>query len=96
MRLEKQFVLHYQPLMHTDEKRVHGVEALIRWQHPEEGIIMPDKFIPSLEDSGMINEVGAWVMEESCMQLAKWQEAGYKNLLMSINVSPRQLNDNHF
>lgn len=93
---EKQFVLHYQPLMQTDEKSVHGVEALIRWQHPKQGIIMPDQFIPSLEDSGMINEVGAWVMEEACMQLARWKEQGHNDLLMSINVSPRQLNDQQF
>lgn len=93
---DKQFILHYQPLMRTDEKKVYGVEALIRWKHPRDGIVMPDNFIPSLEDSGMINEVGAWVMEEACRQLAEWNAKGTKDLTMSVNVSPRQLNDNQF
>ena len=93
---EKQFVLHYQPLMRADESAVHGVEALIRWDHPRHGLIFPDEFIPSLEDSGMINEVGAWVLQEACEQLAIWHEQGFKHLIMSVNVSPRQLNDKQF
>ena len=93
---EKQFVLHYQPLMRADESAVHGVEALIRWDHPKHGLIFPDNFIPSLEDSGMIDEVGVWVLQEACEQLAIWHEQGFKHLIMSVNVSPRQLNDKQF
>lgn len=93
---EKQFVLHYQPLMRADESAVHGVEALIRWEHPIHGLIPPDQFIPLLEDSGKIDEVGAWVLQEACEQLAFWQTEGFEHLTMSVNVSPHQLNDKQF
>ncbi len=93
---EKQFVLHYQPLMKADESAVHGLEALIRWEHPELGLVPPDQFIPSLEDTGLIDEVGAWVLQEACEQLAIWQNQGFNHLTMSVNVSPHQLNDNRF
>ena len=93
---EKQFVLHYQPLMRADESAVHGVEALIRWEHPIHGLIPPDQFIPLLEDSGKIDEVGAWVLQEACEQLAIWQTEGFEHLTMSVNVSPHQLNDKQF
>ena len=93
---EKQFVLHYQPLMKADESAVHGLEALIRWEHPDFGLIPPDQFIPSLEDTGLIDVVGAWVLQEACEQLAKWQKDGFKDLTMSVNVSPHQLNDKRF
>jgi len=93
---EKQFVLHYQPLMRADESAVHGVEALIRWNHPEHGLVYPDQFIPSLEDSGMIDEVGSWVLQEACEQLAAWQSQGFQKLIMSVNISPRELNDKQF
>ncbi len=93
---ENQFVLHYQPLMRADESAVHGVEALIRWDHPVHGLIYPDQFIPSLEDSGMIDQVGAWVIQEACNQLAIWQKQGFEKLVMSVNISPRQLNDKQF
>lgn len=93
---DKQFVLYYQPLMRADESAVHGVEALIRWNHPVHGLVFPDQFIPLLEDSGMIDEVGAWVLQEACEQLAFWHKEGFDGLTMSVNVSPRQLNDKQF
>ena len=67
-----------------------GVEALLRWRHPHRGVVQPDAFIPILEDSGMITDVGRWVLEEACRQGARWRSLGYQ-LHVSVNVSARQL-----
>src|ERR1700735_3714705 len=67
-----------------------GVEALIRWQHPVRGIVQPDDFIPLLEETGLITEVGKWVLEEACAQGSAWRAAGYP-IGMAVNVSGRQL-----
>ena len=67
-----------------------GVEALLRWQHPERGTVMPDAFIPILEDTGMIFDAGRWVLREACAQGAKWHRAG-RPITVSVNVSMRQL-----
>ncbi len=85
-----QFFLLYQPIFDLDSKHIRGVEALIRWQHPTRGVISPDDFIPVLEDSGMIIEVGRWVLNQACAQAASWQLQGYRTT-MSVNVSMRQL-----
>ena len=85
-----QFFLLYQPIFDLDSKHIRGVEALIRWQHPTRGVISPDDFIPVLEDSGMIIEVGRWVVGQACAQAASWQLQGYRTT-MSVNVSMRQL-----
>jgi EAL domain-containing protein (putative c-di-GMP-specific phosphodiesterase class I) len=69
---------------------VNGVEALVRWNHPERGIVMPDQFIPMLEETGLIMDVGAWVLHEACRQAASWRAAGI-HIDMSVNVSGRQL-----
>ena len=87
---DSQFFLLYQPIFDLDSVAIHGVEALIRWQHPTKGVISPDDFIPVLEDSGMIVEVGRWVLQEACAQAASWQRMGYATT-MSVNVSMRQL-----
>ncbi len=87
---DSQFFLLYQPIFDLDSVAIHGVEALIRWQHPTKGVISPDDFIPVLEDSGMIVEVGRWVLQEACAQGASWQRMGYTTT-MSVNVSMRQL-----
>ncbi len=87
---DAQFFLLYQPIFDLDSVAIRGVEALIRWQHPTKGVIAPDDFIPVLEDSGMIVEVGRWVLHEACTQAARWHEAGYPTT-MSVNVSMRQL-----
>jgi diguanylate cyclase (GGDEF)-like protein/PAS domain S-box-containing protein len=85
-----EFFLVYQPIFDLPSARLQGVEALIRWEHPTKGTITPDKFIPVLEDSGLIIDVGRWVLKESCRQAARWQEQGYP-VTMSVNVSMRQL-----
>ena len=85
-----QFILHYQPIFDLTDLHIEGVEALIRWNHPTKGMIPPDQFIPALEESGKIVDVGRWVLEEACAQVARWRTLGHR-VTMSINVSMRQL-----
>lgn len=87
-----QFRLVYQPIYNLADLVVVGVEALLRWEHPVEGILPPDEFIPILEQTGQIREVGAWVLKESCRQAALWHAKG-DVLDISVNVSGRQLDD---
>jgi diguanylate cyclase (GGDEF)-like protein len=90
-----EFRLHYQPQVNLAARRVAGVEALLRWEHPQRGLIAPAEFIPEAEESGLIVMIGEWVIEESCRQLASWRQAGTcdDDLLMSVNLSARQLAD---
>jgi diguanylate cyclase (GGDEF)-like protein len=89
--LEKdEFFLVYQPTFDLRDMRPTGVEALIRWSSPTRGIVQPDDFIPLLEETGLIVEVGKWVLEQACRQGAAWREAGYQ-IGMAVNVSARQL-----
>jgi EAL domain-containing protein (putative c-di-GMP-specific phosphodiesterase class I) len=85
--------VHYQPIVGVADGRVHGAEALLRWQHPEHGLIMPAHFIPVAEESGLIVPIGAWVLREACHQAAAWQrELGWTEPLeISVNLSARQL-----
>jgi diguanylate cyclase (GGDEF)-like protein len=85
-----EFTLHYQPQYHLESGRIVGAEALIRWRHPELGYIPPAKFIPVAERSGLIHEVGAWVLNEACGQAKQWQAAGLTELVVAINLSPIQ------
>ncbi|HEX5852494.1 MAG TPA: EAL domain-containing protein [Solirubrobacteraceae bacterium] len=85
-----EFVLAYQPTLDLRDMRPTGVEALIRWKHPERGLVQPDDFVPLLEDTGLITDVGRWVLQEACKQGAAWREAGYE-IGMAVNVSGRQL-----
>ena len=91
----EEFTLHYQPIVDLDDLRLLGVEALIRWNHPTKGMISPDKFIPALEDSGQIVDVGQWVLSEACAQLARWRDSGHR-MTMSVNASMRQLESDRF
>ncbi|MGB2903041.1 MAG: EAL domain-containing protein [Candidatus Dechloromonas phosphoritropha] len=84
-----EFVLHYQPLVH-ETGGIIGVEALIRWQNPEVGLVPPDQFIHVAEDIGLINPIGDWVLREACRQVRAWQDAGLPPLLVAVNVSPIQ------
>jgi EAL domain-containing protein (putative c-di-GMP-specific phosphodiesterase class I) len=85
--------LVYQPIMGLADEQMMGVEALIRWQHPTRGLVSPDEFIPFAERSGMIIDIGSWVLREGCRQLAAWnaQLPGTRSLDLSVNVSARQL-----
>jgi diguanylate cyclase (GGDEF)-like protein/PAS domain S-box-containing protein len=88
-----QFVLHFQAIHEPGSLSVHGAEALIRWRHPTRGLIPPGIFIPILEETGFVAEVGAWVLNSALSQLAGWRRGGANNLAMSVNVSARQLRD---
>jgi diguanylate cyclase (GGDEF)-like protein len=91
-----QFVLHYQPRVCAKTRETQGVEALLRWQHPTKGLLYPASFISTLEDSPLIIEVGAWVLESACIQLKKWHEAGFVDLKISVNVAARQFRNKDF
>ena len=85
-----EFFLAYQPTIDLSDMNPTGVEALIRWQHPQRGVLQPDTFIPLLEETGLITEVGKWVLDEACSQGATWRAAGYE-ISMAVNISARQL-----
>jgi diguanylate cyclase (GGDEF)-like protein/PAS domain S-box-containing protein len=89
-----QFVLHYQPIVNLETARIVGVEALVRWMHPERGLLLPAEFISVAEDTGLIVPLGAWVLTQACAQAAEWQSEDANRLLsIAINLSPRQLKD---
>lgn len=94
--LEQQFVLHLQPQFDS-ARRIVGAEALIRWQHPQRGLVMPAQFIQFAEDSGLILAIGEWVLASACRQLLLWaQHPETKHLTLSVNVSPRQYLQSNF
>jgi diguanylate cyclase (GGDEF)-like protein len=86
----KEFFLKYQPQMNVSAGSIHGFEALIRWQHPELGNILPGKFIPLAEETGLIIPIGEWVLETACRQNKAWQNAGLPNIPIAVNLSVRQ------
>ena len=86
----KQFELHYQPKADTQSGDVYSAEALIRWRHPQRGLILPDDFIPLAEECGLINEIGSWVLKEACRQCAEWQRHGLPALRVAVNVAATQ------
>ena len=92
---ENQFVLHYQPILRLADGRVIGAEALLRWNHPSDGLVAPAAFLPVLEESGLIVPVGCWVLRETVRQMQVWQMLYGRELLdwVSVNVSARQFND---
>jgi diguanylate cyclase (GGDEF)-like protein/PAS domain S-box-containing protein len=93
---EQQFYLEYQPKVNINTNEIIGMEALVRWDHPELGIIPPIKFIPLAEETGLIVPLGEWILKESVRQASLWQENGYPDLNLSVNISVRQLEDNNF
>ncbi len=86
----QEFELYYQPQVHVQSNRIVGVEALLRWNDPKSGLITPDRFIPLAEETGMISEIGKWVLFEACKQGKQWLQQGY-NLHVSVNVSAHQV-----
>jgi diguanylate cyclase (GGDEF)-like protein len=86
-----EFHLVYQPQIAYDDHRVVGVEALLRWHHPERGLVPPDLFIPLAEQNGSIIEIGEWVLDQSCRQLRIWHDSGMTELRMAVNLSTVQL-----
>ncbi len=86
-----EFVVSYQPIMQLDTQTLVGFEALVRWQHPERGLLLPGAFISSAEDMGLIGDIDVWVLREACQQLGIWQSASSQPLTMSVNVSAKSL-----
>ncbi len=91
-----ELMLYYQPQINLKTRTITGVEALIRWEHPVQGMISPARFIPLAEETGLIVAIGQWVLEEACLQAKKWQLDGYPPIQMSINVSPHQFRQYSF
>ncbi|WNH50342.1 EAL domain-containing protein [Stenotrophomonas aracearum] len=90
-----QLFLQYQPKVRVSTHQVSGAEALIRWQHPEQGLIPPDRFIRLAERSGVINDIGRWALNEACRQLRRWHDAGHDTWSVSVNLSPIQFGSPH-
>lgn len=86
----EEFVLHYQPKVEIASGRIIGCEALVRWIHPDLGLVCPDRFIPLAEETGVIIPLGNWVLEEACRQGAAWRQEGMEQLKISVNLSARQ------
>jgi diguanylate cyclase (GGDEF)-like protein len=90
------FFLLYQPIVDMSTNMISGVEALIRWKHPIKGIIPPMEFIPIAEETGIIHQIGDWVLKTAFIQKKKWENEGYENLIMSINISAKRICDKTF
>ena len=90
---QKEFVLHYQPQVDLHTGAILAVEALIRWRHPTLGPIGPSQFIPLAEESGIITQIGEWVLNEACRQAKAWQDSGLPPIRVSVNVSARQFRE---
>jgi diguanylate cyclase (GGDEF)-like protein/PAS domain S-box-containing protein len=93
---QKEFLLHYQPKVNLDTREITGIEALIRWQHPARGLLLPAQFIPIAEDCGLILQIGRWVLREACGQARAWQDAGLPPMRIAVNVSPIEFRDSGF
>lgn len=87
--------LHYQPVVDLGRQRLVGAEALMRWRHPEHGMIAPGRFIPIAETSGLIAPMGLWALDRACAQIARWNASGQPGLRVAVNVSARQFHDVH-
>jgi diguanylate cyclase (GGDEF)-like protein len=86
----EELILHYQPQMDLKTGEITGVEALVRWQHPELGLVPPARFIPIAEETGLIAPIGKWVLNTACAQTKAWVDAGYPPVVVSVNLSSRQ------
>lgn len=86
-----EFILHFQPKVSLTDGRISGLEALLRWNHPEQGMVSPAEFIPILEDTGLIIPVGEWVIRNVCETIKSWEENNVRQVPIAINLSVRQL-----
>ncbi len=95
---KNEFILHYQPIIKMEGNEIIGFEALVRWQHPERGLIPPLDFITAAEESGLIIPIGEWVVREACRQMRQWQMQfpGYENLTISVNISGKVFSQPNF
>jgi len=93
---QQQLILHYQPQIDLQTGDITGVEALVRWQHPERGLVSPAHFIPLAEETGLIVPIGEWVLREACRQQKAWLDAGKRIGRMAVNLSPRQFRQKNF
>lgn len=91
--VRNEFLVHYQPIVSSEDSIITGAEALIRWEHPQRGIIPPMEFIPLAEETGLISKIGEWVLREACTQKRAWQDAGYQDFIMKVNFSARQFHN---
>ncbi len=91
-----EFEIYYQPLVSIENQRIRGMEALIRWNHPERGMVQPDNFIPIAEDSGLISSISDWVLDASCRQAKLWQAREMPRISLAVNLSPRQIEHPEF
>jgi EAL domain-containing protein (putative c-di-GMP-specific phosphodiesterase class I) len=85
-----ELLLHYQPFVSARTGRISGVEALLRWQHPDYGLVSPAQFIPIAEETGLIDSIGEWVLRSACRQMDRWYRSGLPRIAISVNVSSRQ------
>jgi len=88
----QEFCLHYQPIVNMRSRALMGFEALVRWQHPTQGLLLPASFIPVAEETGLIVPLGWWVLHEACRQMQAWREAipATQSLKLSVNMSSKQ------
>ena len=88
---ESNLYVYYQPILSLDTKQIYGFEALLRWKHAKRGNVPPDIFIPLAEETGLINDLGWWVLQEACKQVHYWQKQFEKDFVINVNLSPLQL-----
>ena len=89
----EEFLLHYQPRVAVDSLAITGVEALVRWQHPQLGLVSPGEFIPLAEDTGLIVPIGEWVLRTACLQGRRWRDEGFAPIQIAVNICARQFHD---
>jgi diguanylate cyclase (GGDEF)-like protein len=89
----EEFLIHYQPRVSVDSLEITGVEALVRWQHPQLGLVSPAEFIPLAEDTGLIVPIGEWVLRQACLQNKSWQRQGFAPIQMAVNICARQFHE---
>ncbi len=88
---KSEFVIHYQPIIDIETSRIKGAEALVRWDHPKRGMVLPSDFIPLAEETGLIKQVGLWVLEMACAQAKEWEKTSLSKMDVSVNMSSQQL-----